>query len=857
MKRKMIGIITIIILAVTFTGIFVYKEKSKNLNLIYEDNKQSKNEYDAASDINKALSSLNSSNKAKILTDADTTKNLISLSFEDINDDETLLKTLELLKKYKIKATFFVSGINCSENAEIVKKINREGHEIGSATLYNKKNIDEMDSEEIVKDFAKANKIIESFIGEKPELLKCNSTEYTDNILSIAYACDNKYVVKSSHYLNNKSFKNYEQASSYIKNLKNGTILSIKDDVLDEKEYEAKKENSIAIDKQAGVAEKSDIKNEEVTTVEVIEWILKALDEQERKVVKVSRLKNMDSLKNTKSKNNVDFVNLGRKWPDEYNMNYNNSNTSGYSNKYNDSINSEESNIDFTEFIERNNGKEAKVNSEIYTTANKLTYTFRGIKNDEVLNNVLKSLNDVNAKATFFVTKEEIEKYPERIDKILKYGHEIANGGVSTSSHILEKSTEEICNEIYIVDRLLKERGIESYAYMPGYGYVNSNIKEAVSTINLLEGNEKYELFTYSKSPVNSTYKDMKAEEIISKYFNVNTYLSLRKGEIVYFRLDSDIFYDKNKIADMIRMLTNRYVKNGYIHKYNSITQGYDLVQKPLNYSLDSLSSIQKDSQRYKITTFNNYLPTKTTEDAVQVMNRNYIGNEYVTLHGFSEAEQVLLDKTGTIDTNNEDVVFLTFDDWGSDVVVNEILDVLRKHNAEASFFVISKFCDVNSSISNSNPNLLRTIALDGHDIASHSYEHEVLTEDSFALSSSLPKSYSVLFNVAGDLNVVKPYFRPPTLAVSKHGLTTVFEAGFEYSVGANISTHDYEANSSDEILESIEEGLIEGKGNIVVLHINNQAYYTAEAVDKFLTNNENMVYGKKYRIAKLSDYLK
>lgn len=850
MKWKKISVISALVLITSFIGIFVYKEKNKNLNLILKDNEQNKNKYDISSNINIDLVSLKNSSKAKILTDVNTTKNLIALSFEDIKDDDTLLKILELLKKYNIKATFFVSGINCAENPEMVNEIKNYGHEIGSASLYNKKNIDEMDDEKIIKDFSKANKIIESSIGKKPELLKCNSTEYKDNLLSIAYVCDNKYVVKSNHYLNNKSFKNYEQASNYVKNLKNGTILTIKDDVLDENEYEGKKENSIAIDKQAGLSENLDIENEEVTTLEVIEWILKALNEQERKVVKVSKLKNMNSSINIKPKSKVEFINFGREGASNYKVYYNDTNI-------NDSIDLEETNIKFLEFVEKNNGKEVKENSQVYTTANKLTYTFRGIKNEEVLNNVLKALKDINAKVTFFVTKEEIEKYPERIDKILKYGHEIANGGVSTSSHILEKSTEEICNEIYEVDRLLKEKGIESHAYMPGDGYVNSKIKEAVSVINLIEGYDKYELFTYSKSPVNSKYKEMTAEEIISRYFNINTYLSLRKGEIVYFRLDSDIFYDKNKIADMIRILTDKYVKNGYIYKYDSVTQGYDLVQKPLNYSLDSLSNIQKDSKRYNINNFNNYLVSKTTEDAVQVMNRNYIGNEYVKLHGFSEDEQLLLDETGTINTNNDDVVFLTFDDWGSDVVINEILDVLRKHDAEASFFIISKFCDVNSNVSNVNPNLLRTIALDGHDIASHSYEHEILTEDSFILRSSLPKSYDVLVNVAGDLDVVKPYFRPPTLAVSKHGLTTVFETGFEYSVGANISTHDYEAESSDQILESIEYGLIEGKGNIIVLHMNNQSYYTAEAVDKFLTNNENMVYGKKYKIAKLSDYLK
>ena len=39
-------------------------------------------------------------------------------------------------------------------------------------------------------------------------------------------------------------------------------------------------------------------------------------------------------------------------------------------------------------------------------------------------------------------------------------------------------------------------------------------------------------------------------------------------------------------------------------------------------------------------------------------------------------------------------------------------------------------------------------------------------------------------------------------------------------------------------------------------MHMNNQAYFTPEALDIFLTNNEKGLYGEKYKIAKLSDYL-
>ena len=225
-------------------------------------------------------------------------------------------------------------------------------------------------------------------------------------------------------------------------------------------------------------------------------------------------------------------------------------------------------------------------------------------------------------------------------------------------------------------------------------------------------------------------------------------------------------------------------------------------------------------------------------------------------LHGFNEEEQANMDTEGFVNTNGESAVFFTFDDWGSDVVINDILDVLDKHNVKGTFFALGKYVDIESNISNANPNLLRTIALRGHDIGSHTYDHDKLDTDPEELKISLNKSHMVMDRVIGDLGSLKPYLRPPTLYINKSGLETAFQCGFDYVINGNISTHDYEATSGEELLEGLESELVKKKGNIVVMHMNNQASYTAEALDKFLTKNEQGIYGERYRIEKLSDYL-
>ncbi|MDU7365166.1 polysaccharide deacetylase family protein [Clostridium sp.] len=822
-----------------------------------------KNRYDASKEVNEALKSFDITKKSEVITNIDTQSNIVSLSFEGIKNKDTMEKVVDLLDKYNIKATFFIPGIKAAEDSSIVKMIKEGGHDIGNGTLSGNNNMENLSKEDLILDFSTTNKILKSITDKEVELLKCNSTMNNENVLASAFASGNKYVVSTDHYLSYQSFKNYEQAYGYIKNLSNGTIVSIKlDGVLNDFEYNKEiVEENPAIDKQAGIKENKEDKEDERTITEIVEWVLKAIKEQEKVAVK---LKEFPSIKKYNELNNIGIYNDGPLNNDKLsgtiieNMNNSNDSSSG---KYEDNKNNVDK-IDFKELIDKNNGMLSTIVSRFYTTQEALSYTFRGLSNENVLDNVLASLDKYNAKGTFFVTKNEIINYPDRIEKIVGAGHEIGNGGITVSSDLLNKTNEEICKEIYEVDKLLKEKGIYTNSYMSGYGYSNSKVQEAISTINKIKGLENYELITYTKAPIISKYKDMNADQIIKDYFNVNSYVSLSKGEIVYFRLDSDLFKDNTVISNLIEILTENYVKNGYVHKYNKELQTYYLSTKPLNYSIVPLKDIQSNFEsqsnfgRYNILTNIKSMEMKSYDEALKMIKTNYIGNEDVNLEDFSDDEKLNIDKTGTIDTNGESVIFFTFDDWGGDPIINEILDVLNKHNVKASFFTIARYVDVNSGLSNINPNLLRTIALNGHDIGSHNYNHELLNTNKADLENSLIKSYDVISSVIGDLDSLRQYFRPPTLLLKKSGLEAVFESGYKYSISGNISTHDYESTSPQEILDSIESEVVEGQGNIVIMHMNNQSYYTAEALDQFLTNNENGIYGTKYKIAKLSDYL-
>ena len=64
-----------------------------------------------------------------------TGKNLVALTFDDGPAEPTTKQVLDLLDKYSVKATFFVSGINALRYPEIIKDIVSRGHSIGNHSL--------------------------------------------------------------------------------------------------------------------------------------------------------------------------------------------------------------------------------------------------------------------------------------------------------------------------------------------------------------------------------------------------------------------------------------------------------------------------------------------------------------------------------------------------------------------------------------------------------------------------------------------------------------------------------------------------------------------------------------------------
>ena len=113
-------------------------------------------------------------------------------------------------------------------------------------------------------------------------------------------------------------------------------------------------------------------------------------------------------------------------------------------------------------------------------------------------------------------------------------------------------------------------------------------------------------------------------------------------------------------------------------------------------------------------------------------------------------------------------VVYLTFDDGPHSEYTPQVLDVLARHDARATFFVVG-------SLAQAYPELIQRIVAEGHTIANHTWNHEDLAGLSrAAFDETISRTQAVLGELAA------PCLRPPYGSIdaftrewaASHGLT-------------------------------------------------------------------------------------
>ena len=149
-------------------------------------------------------------------------------------------------------------------------------------------------------------------------------------------------------------------------------------------------------------------------------------------------------------------------------------------------------------------------------------------------------------------------------------------------------------------------------------------------------------------------------------------------------------------------------------------------------------------------------------------------------------------------------VVYLTFDDGPHPVHTAEVLDLLRRYGARATFFVVGTMVE-------RFPDLLNRILLEGHTVANHTWNHENLTKLSGeAIDLTLERTQELLGANA------TACMRPPYGAIDELARQRAEESGLDVIMWS-ASANDWLDLTAGMIAARIVAGAVDG--GIILMH--------------------------------------
>jgi len=162
-----------------------------------------------------------------------------------------------------------------------------------------------------------------------------------------------------------------------------------------------------------------------------------------------------------------------------------------------------------------------------------------------------------------------------------------------------------------------------------------------------------------------------------------------------------------------------------------------------------------------------------------------------------------------TAGTESQKIIALTFDDGPHPKFTPQILDLLNKYEAKATFFVLGKHVQL-------YPEILSKLITEGHDVGNHTFTHIDVRRSSYTkIKEEFENTQSIIFQTAGK----KPsLFRPPFGFLSEYTLQVIEETESKIVLwSANQDPKDWKGLYYKEIANHILRNI--GNGNIILLH--------------------------------------
>ncbi|MDF2843160.1 MAG: hypothetical protein K0R00_1586 [Herbinix sp.] len=150
----------------------------------------------------------------------------VSLSFDAAWGDDDINKILDTLEKYKIKATFFMTGEWVSQYPKAVKAIAKAGHDLGNHSE-NHEQMTKLSSKECASEIMQVHDKVNNLTGIQMNLFRAPYGDYNNTVMETARECGYHTIQWSIDSLDWKDYGIDSILNKVLKNkdLENGSII--------------------------------------------------------------------------------------------------------------------------------------------------------------------------------------------------------------------------------------------------------------------------------------------------------------------------------------------------------------------------------------------------------------------------------------------------------------------------------------------------------------------------------------------------------------------------------------------------------------------------------------------------------
>lgn len=396
-------------------------------------------------------------------------------------------------------------------------------------------------------------------------------------------------------------------------------------------------------------------------------------------------------------------------------------------------------------------GEPSMMIDQVYTTEPLMALTFNGIEEQAKMDSLLEKLAEYDLSATFFLDQEQIIDNRDMITSIIDHGHTIELI-IMNQQDLSELSYEEIYIEA--------KAGYEVIEEVTGRGPLFSRTKPWSQSNDLQLITAQLEMEAVIGHSIRPRNRDLENNDDLAKYIE----RALSRGGIISLDITDypqvidaiDFIIEEAKIIDYAIIPLADLVNIGEVRKPFEEIEGHDLIKKNLDYESEEP----------------NLLYAKETD---------------------------------------EKVVALTFDDYGSDKTVLQILDMLEENDIRSTFFLKAQNVE-------RNPNLAKVILEHGHEIANHTYAHHRSTEISpEELQDDLIKAHRIITEAIQEQPTM--LFRPPFGNIDEESAKVISAVGFNNIAMYDISSYDWNLEYTvDDVVNRVMDNV--GPGSVIVMHI-------------------------------------